>query len=416
MYSPTAIPAPLTGALAAVRAMSGDEARARLGRVPPDERAAWLAGLQQLADAVAAATITVTEVFDSQGDAQVLHGSSSTQSWLRGALRLTAGEASARVQVARSSRSHLGSAVTKLSQGALTEAHVRTIDRQLRRVPDERQEEAAELLTEFAEVATVAAVRAAGEHLAQVIDPDGSLADCNQQFERRYLTLAPLLDGMTAVDGLLDPQSAALLHTALEPFLTPIDASDQRTAAQRRADGLMQIVQSTADLGALPKSGGERTQLQVVLDPRDLGQIKATIPRALGGPAVLHPLSTERLSCDATMTPLILDDHGVVVSLGRSTRLFTAQQRKLMATRDGGCRWPGCTRPPAHTDGHHVHSWLDGGLTDVNNGLLLCRFHHRLVHEGQWSVTIDDATRGTNGPVTFVGPLSQRLGSDPRGP
>jgi hypothetical protein len=304
------------------------------------------------------------------------------------------------VLIARASRTHLATAVAKLREGALTEAHVRTIDRQVRRVPVDRQEAAAEVLTELAERAPVASVRAAGEHLAHVVDPDGTLAECNKQFERRYLTLAPLLDGMTAVDGLLDAESAALLTTALEPFLTPNDADDERTAAQRRADGLMQIVQSAADLSSLARSGGERTHLHVLIDSqREPAHLSAVIPRAHGGPAVLHPISTVRLTCDATMVPLILDEHGVVTSLGRSTRLFTSQQRKLLAARDGGCRWPGCTRPPAHTDAHHVLSWLDGGLTDVDNGLLLCRFHHRLLHEGGTTLKVNDAERGNHGAV-----------------
>jgi hypothetical protein len=80
LYSPTCTPAPIADALETVRAISGDDARNHLQLVGAEERAAWLAGLQQLADAVAAASVTATEVFDAHGDAQVLHGASSTQS------------------------------------------------------------------------------------------------------------------------------------------------------------------------------------------------------------------------------------------------------------------------------------------------------------------------------------------------
>ena len=419
MFAPAAIPAPLADALAVVRACSTDNAREELAGAGPDERAAWLAGLQQLSDAVAAAAAVVLDVFDANGDAQTLHGATSTTSWLRGALRLTSGEASARTQVARSSRTHLAAAMPLWREGTVTEAHVRTIDRQVRRVPAEHQPEAASLLTELGKVAPVAAVRAAGEHLAHVVDPDGTLADCERQFDRRHLTLAPLLDGMTALDGLLDAEAAAMLTAVLTPFLTPTSPEDHRSAAQRRADGLMQVVQSAADHAALPTCGGQRTHLQVVLDPRASASIStapAVLPQAPGGPATLHPVSLARLACDATMTPLLLDEHGVVISLGRSRRLFSPQQRAVLAARDGGCRWPGCSRPPAHTDAHHLLPWLEGGTTDVPNGLLLCRFHHRQVHEGGWSLAVRDALRGTNGTVVFNGPRGQPLTSDPRGP
>ena len=106
-----------------------------------------------------------------------------------------------------------------------------------------------------------------------------------------------------------------------------------------------------------------------------------------------------RIACDAQLTALLLDEHGVVVDLGRTRRLFSPQQRRLLAVRDSGCRFPGCDRPPAHTDAHHVVSWLDGGPTDLANALLLCRHHHRHVHEGGWTLHITDPERGTNGPV-----------------
>ncbi len=284
------------------------------------------------------------------------------------------------------------------------------------------------MLTDLAEIGSVTDVRTAGKHLQYVLDPDGSLADSCGQFDRRYLTLAPLLDGMTAVDGLLDAEAAALLTSALAPFLVPADADDNRTAAQRRADGLVQIIASAADHALLPIVGGERPNLQVIVDPGrpasgvaggDPGADALSpgrLPQAPGGPAFLHPVAVARIACDAQLTALLLDEHGVVVDLGRTRRLFSPQQRRLLAVRDSRCRFPGCDRPPAHTDAHHVVSWLDGGPTDLTNALLLCRHHHRHVHEDGWTLHITDPERGTNGPVSVRGPTGQRLTSHPRGP
>ncbi len=118
------------------------------------------------------------------------------------------------------------------------------------------------------------------------------------------------------------------------------------------------------------------------------------LPQSPGGSAFLHPLGVARVACDAQLTALLLDEHGVVVDLGRTRRLFSPQQRRLLAARDGGCRFPGCDRPPAHTDAHHLVSWLDGGTTDVTNAMLLCRHHHRAVHEGGWSTESDRPRTG----------------------
>jgi len=428
MFTPEVLPEPLAGVLGQVRAWSSADARAGLASGDAKTRAGWVAGLQQLADAVAVATLTAVAAFDAGGDGQVLHGAPSTQAWLRGACRVTGAEAAERVRIARAARDLLADPVARVSAGALTYDHLRAVEKSARHLPQAQQPQAVELLTDLAQVGSVGDVRTAGKHLQYVLDPDGSLADTCHQFDRRYLTLAPLLDGMTSLDGLLDAEAAALLTTALEPFLVPADATDNRTAAQRRADGLVQIIQSACDHTRLPTIGGERPHLQVVLDPRGSAPDSAAadapaaalppgrLPQAPGGPAFLHPLGVARIACDAQLTALLIDEHGVVTDLGRTRRLFSPQQRRLLAIRDRGCRFPGCDRPPAHTDAHHLISWMDGGPTDMANALLLCRHHHRAVHEDGWVLHITDPDRGTHGPIEITSPTRQRITSHPRGP
>ena len=221
MFTPDALPAPLLAVLGQVRAWSGDDAREQLRGAGPEGRAGWVAGLQQLADAVAAASLTAVEVFDAAGDPQVLHGAASTAAWLRGATRLTGAEAAERVRIARLSRGLLAGPVAEVRDGELTYEHLRAVERGVRHLPVEHQQAGAEVLTGLARQAPVGDVRTAGKHLRAVVDPDGSLAHGQQQFDRRYLTLSPLMDGMTVLDGLLDAESAALLTAALEPFLVP---------------------------------------------------------------------------------------------------------------------------------------------------------------------------------------------------
>ena len=123
-----------------------------------------------------------------------------------------------------------------------------------------------------------------------------------------------------------------------------------------------------------------------------------------------------RLACDAVVQRVLLGPESVPVDVGRAHRLFTTHQRRALGIRDGGCRFPGCQRPARYTDAHHLRSWLDGGETDLANGLLLCRHHHRAVHEGGWRITVRQTSVGANGALTFEGPCGQRMASPVRGP
>ena len=75
-----------------------------------------------------------------------------------------------------------------------------------------------------------------------------------------------------------------------------------------------------------------------------------------------------------------------VLDVGRAKRLFTPAIRRAITERDRGCCFPGCDRPPAWTDAHHILSWLDGGISSYDNGCFLCRFHHTEIHRGSWKI------------------------------
>ena len=101
----------------------------------------------------------------------------------------------------------------------------------------------------------------------------------------------------------------------------------------------------------------------------------------------------QRLACDADIWPVVLHPAtGLPLHLGRSHRLVPAWMRKALHARDRGCRWPGCDAPSPWTDGHHLTPWQHGGPTDITNLILLCRYHHGLVHEGHWRIRLDPAT------------------------
>ncbi|MBA2416325.1 MAG: HNH endonuclease, partial [Geodermatophilaceae bacterium] len=90
---------------------------------------------------------------------------------------------------------------------------------------------------------------------------------------------------------------------------------------------------------------------------------------------------------------------GQVLDLGRTQRLFTASLRRALNLRDQGCAFPGCDRPPAWCDGHHIVSWADGGQTSLANGVLLCGHHHAVVHRDHWTIHV-----ATDGVPEFTPP------------
>ena len=102
----------------------------------------------------------------------------------------------------------------------------------------------------------------------------------------------------------------------------------------------------------------------------------------------LHPDTAKRLSCDASLVTVLEDDKGKVLNIGRRSRIVPSSIKRALDIRDGGCRFPGCecTR---YVDAHHIKHWADGGETRLDNLITLCRFHHRQLHLGEFTITPD---------------------------
>ncbi|NEE00606.1 HNH endonuclease signature motif containing protein [Phytoactinopolyspora halotolerans] len=116
-----------------------------------------------------------------------------------------------------------------------------------------------------------------------------------------------------------------------------------------------------------------------------------------GGP--ISSAALRRLACDADITTILVDQHGVPLRVGRTERLVTPGIYTALIARDRGCAFPGCTRPPAWTQAHHIDHWADGGPTDLENLVLVCTHHHRVIHHGGWEVRL-----GTDGHPEFLPP------------
>ena len=222
-------------------------------------------------------------------------------------------------------------------------------------------------------------------HARHVADPDGFDTDSKEDFERRWLQVSPMLDGMHSVDGVLDPVTGAAFRTALDALAGWRGPGDTRNQSQRMADALAELLDHHMNEGLLPRRKGVRPHVSLTTTlpglKRELGAPAAELE--LGMP--ISGTTVERLACDCTMSRVLMAD-SVVVDVGRATRTVPPGTRRALQQRDRGCRWPGCDRPVSWSTPHHLEFWARGGPGDLDNLVLLCHFHHRLVHEGEWQI------------------------------
>ncbi|WP_239312812.1 HNH endonuclease signature motif containing protein, partial [Frankia sp. Cj3] len=152
------------------------------------------------------------------------------------------------------------------------------------------------------------------------------------------------------------------------------------------ADALVELIGRALDTGTLPTQGGQRPHLTVLVPlPTLLGEPGAP-PAETSWGLPLPAAVLARLCCDATITRILLDPTGVPLDVGRTQRIVPPALRRALAARDRCCTFPGCDRPPGWCDAHHVIEWSHGGHTALDNLVLTCGHHHRLLHHSDWQV------------------------------
>ena len=218
-----------------------------------------------------------------------------------------------------------------------------------------------------------------------VVDPDGFFKEEEQSFLLRHFHISQMPDGMFAVDGLLDPVSGAALQTAVDVLAKPKGAEDERTARQRRADAVGELALHAMEQGSLPRRHGVKPQINLTMSLEALKGELVVPPADLDLSLPISTRSAERLACDCTMSRVVLAD-SMVIDVGRATRTVSPPTMRALRVRDKGCRFPGCDRQVNWSSPHHIRFWARGGSGNLPNLVLLCYFHHRLVHEGGWQV------------------------------
>ena len=430
----------LTALAAAVDQLATED----LTCLPEAERAQRILGWRQLLDRQEGLWLKELAAVDAAGAAGAEQGvqAGSTAGWLRARLRMSAGAASRAVRTARALfRGPLAQTGQALTNGEVSVAHATVLSVGTQDLPAHVTVEAEPVLLDAARRLDPHRLRQVVGHLQLVADPDRADHQTQRRHERRGLWTSPTLDGMVALDGLLDPEAGQILLSALEPLARPATANDVRSGGQRQADALCELARRSLEAGRLPQTGGVRPQLTVIVDLDSLQRG----PGGLGGHTdlgALAPEASRRLACDGAVTRVLVTrqptghgaddrtgeqraptpgpddgaDQGLGARLqaamallppvlggapsqpldvGRTSRVVTPSQRHALAVRHGSCVFPGCQRPLGWCEAHHLVHWLDGGPTDLANLVLLCRAHHRAVHEGGWQLA-----RGPDGRLT----------------
>ncbi|MFM1897245.1 MAG: hypothetical protein RLZZ385_2319 [Pseudomonadota bacterium] len=118
---------------------------------------------------------------------------------------------------------------------------------------------------------------------------------------------------------------------------------------------------------------------------------------------VISPATFRRLACDGGLLTVLQDGQGNILNIGRKTRAVPTAMRRALLLRDRSCRFPGCCQA-RHVDAHHIHHWADGGETRMDNLVLLCRHHHRLIHELGYEIRQPEPVR-----FQFIAPAGGKI-------
>lgn len=238
----------------------------------------------------------------------------------------------------------------------------------------------------------------------ELLDIDGIQARQQDMYDRGGLRFFPQPDGMWRLSGQLDPESAAVLTTALDPYTSPrrggprfthpediararAIVDDPRTTERLALDGLLDIVKLGVAVDPTKMHPKMRALVKIVTTLETANNTSRGFGIIESNRGVVSEGSVQRLLCDGDSVELTADTYGNPLDLGRTTRLYDRRQREALAVRDGGCLWPDCDRPPAFTEAHHTRQWKrDNGRTDINDGVLLCRFHHLQLHNNHWEI------------------------------
>jgi len=364
-----------------------------------------IAELSAHLEAATARLLDLIREFDARGGWNT--GFRSCAAWLSWRVGLDLGAAREKVRVARAlgTLPLLGQA---LARGELSYAKVRALTRVATPETEER-------LLGVGLAGTAAHV----ERIVRgwrCVDRKAEARETKRQHASRALHVHQDEDGTVVLRGRLEPEVGVLLMRALAAARETLyqrargetatrladPVADRPTMAQQQADALTLLAEAALHHELDPGAPGERYQVVVHVDATALADPDQPGQSVLeDGPRVSAETS-RRLACDASRVVMRHDQDGRLVEIGARTRTIPPALRRALHHRDQGCRFPGCGLP--FGQGHHVRHWAQGGPTTLSNLAMLCRRHHRAVHEEGYQVD-----RQPDGALQFRRPNGRPL-------
>jgi len=379
-----------------------------------------IAELSAHLDAATARLLDLLRAFDARGGWNT--GFRSCAAWLSWRVGLDLGAARERVRVARALGA-LPLLAQALARGELSYAKVRALSRVATPETEAR-------LLAVGRAGTAAQVERIVRGWRRV-DRQAEARETARRHASRALHVHQDEEGMVIVRGRLEPDVGALLMQALaaarealyqrtrrEEGAAPAEPSaDAPSLAQQQADALALLAETALHHELDPGAPGERYQVVVHVDAAALADPEQPGQSVLEDGGGVSSETSRRLACDASRVVMRQDAEGRLLEVGARTRTIPPALRRALGHRDRGCRFPACGSRV--TQGHHLRHWAQGGATTLSNLALLCRRHHRAVHEEGYRVERgpDDTLRfrrPDGRPVPEV-PLSAAVPADPVG-
>ncbi len=370
--------------------------------------------IAELAAQISAATyelLAMLRDFDERGGWN--SGFRSCAYWLCWRVGLDLGAAREKVRVARALGA-LPLLAAAMRRGEVSYSKIRALTRIA--TPANEQD-----LLGFARAGTAAHVERLVRGMRRV-DRIAAGNDEQRRHAARYLRAYTDEDGMVVVTGRLAPEAGAALLCALDAGVQALyeprcehrenhgqpsgaaqeAAAEDVSAEQRRADALGLVAESALAAGLDPGTRGDRYQVVVHVDAEVLAAGGEGGSSWLADGSHVSAETSRRLACDSARVVMRHGADGQVLDVGRRTRAISPGLRRALEHRDAGCRFPGCGLRLC--DAHHMEPWADGGATSLANTLLLCRHHHRAVHEEGFSMEL-----APNGGARFYRPDGRPL-------
>ena len=364
-------------------------------------------------DAAAARLLDLIRDFDTRAGWN--NGFRSCAEWLSWRVGLDLGAAREKVRVARALAT-LPRLAQALARGELSYAKVRALTRVATPEIEER----------------LLAIGRAGtaEHVERIVrgwrrmDRKAERDEATRQHASRALYVYPAEDGTVTIRGRLSPEAGALLVKALTAArealyqrqharsvnAQPVDLSEETpTMAQQQADALQLLAETALHHGIDPGTPAEHYQVVVHVDATVLEDPDQPGQSVVEDGARVSAETSQRLGCDASRVVMKHDADGRIFEVGAKTRTIPPALRRALLHRDRSCRFPGCHG--RFCQAHHIRHWAQGGPTTLSNLVLLCRRHHRAVHEEGYQVE-----RLPDGELEFRRPDGRVIPNVPRPP